>query len=461
MSHFPQDPLTGINIAEFGARLRRGDITAEVATTNYLTRIAALEPRLGAFTYVANEQALTVARSIDRLLASGVDLGPLMGVPIVVKDLFTVKGMPLPRVGSNLDVGDLIEPEGAFIKRLKRAGCVILGKTRMTEFAFGVVNLIHEPPWNPWDSVVHRMPGGSSSGSAVALSAGLCAFSVGSDTGGSVRQPAALCGLFGLKTTFGLWPTDGVFPLSRTFDSIGIFTASANDAALVFATLNDKPIAEARSLKGLRLGEPTNYYFEDLSPDVRKCMGYALEALRGAGVEIVPMEVPEADETNSVFVPIVPVELLAHLGLARILAAKDMLDPLVWNRLQSADKYSAVDYIRLLGRQRELCAIAQDRMSGLDGWVTPTTLDTAAPVADYSTIERASTCTPRGNHNVRPGNLFGQCGSSIPIQMLGGSLPVGLQVMCGAGQEETLLLISRGIENLIGRPARPDISHFL
>ena len=461
MKNLPADPLDGSSIAEFGIRLRRGEISAEFATEQYLARIAMLEPRLSAFSHVARERALGAARGIDRLLASGTDLGPLMGVPIAVKDLFTVDGMPLPRLGSNLDVSDLIEPEGSFIKRLKRAGCVILGKTRMTEFAFGLVNLIQKPPWNPWDAKIHRMPGGSSSGSAVALAAGLCAFSVGSDTGGSVRQPAALCGLFGLKPTFGLWPTDGVFPVSTTFDTIGTFTASARDAALVYAVLCERPIPEPRPLKGLRLGRPTNHFSETLSSEVQKCTAYALETLRGAGAEIIPIAIPETAEIDTVFFPILPAELLAHLGVERVAAAKELLDPLFWSRIETAFNYSASDYIRLRSRQRALRQIAVDRMRGLDGWVTPTTLDTPVPVADCDNLEKVVAWTRRGINNTRPGNLFGQCGSSIPIQMLAESLPVGLQIMCNPEQDAELLSISQGIENLIGRSPRPNVSGFL
>ncbi|MDO8595384.1 MAG: amidase, partial [Sulfuricaulis sp.] len=268
MTKLPPDPLDGCSIAEFGIRLRRGDITCEAATRSYLARIECLESKLNAFTHVADEQALHDARAIDGLLAGGVDLGPLMGVAVAVKDLFTVDGMPLPTVGSKLDVSDLIEPEGTFVKRLKRAGCVILGKTRMTEFAFGLVNLIHRPPWNPWDAALHRMPGGSSSGSAVALAAGLCALSVGSDTGGSVRQPAALCGVFGFKATAGVWPLDGVFPLSSTFDSIGFFAHSAEDAAVAFAALTGAALPGVHPPQGVRLGQPANHYFEGLSAEV-------------------------------------------------------------------------------------------------------------------------------------------------------------------------------------------------
>jgi aspartyl-tRNA(Asn)/glutamyl-tRNA(Gln) amidotransferase subunit A len=137
----PADPLERIGLAEFGSRLRSGATTSESATRAYLDRIAALQPRLDAFVHVAADRAVEQARGVDRMLAAGADLGPPMGVPVAVKDLFTVDGMPMPKCGSRVDIGDLIEPEGEFIDRLKRAGCVILGKTRMTEFAFGLVNL--------------------------------------------------------------------------------------------------------------------------------------------------------------------------------------------------------------------------------------------------------------------------------------------------------------------------------
>ncbi|MCP4249164.1 MAG: amidase, partial [bacterium] len=176
-----------------------------------LARIEALEPRLGAFEYVAAEQALSTARALDELLAAGTDLGPLMGVPVAIKDLFAVDGMPTA-AASNLDVTEVIGPEGDFVKTLKRAGCVILGKTKTDEFALGTLgfNPKRGTPWNPWDAKTHRAPGGSSSGSAVAAVAGLCAFAIGTDTGGSVRGPAAFCGAFGLKSTVGLWPTNGM-----------------------------------------------------------------------------------------------------------------------------------------------------------------------------------------------------------------------------------------------------------
>lgn len=458
MRPLPPDPLDGIGLEAFGRRLRTGETSAELATRAYLERIALLDARLGAFVHVAAERAIEQARAIDRLLASGTDLGPLMGVPVAVKDLLTVEGMPLPKCGSNLDVSDLVEPEGEFVRRLKRAGCVLLGKTRMTEFAFGLVNLIHPTPWNPWDAEVHRMPGGSSSGSAVALAAGLCAFSIGSDTGGSVRQPAALCGLFGYKSTFGMWPTDGTFPLSTTLDSLGTFTRSAADAALVFEALAADAVAPPRSMRGLRLGRPVDHFFDEVSADVAKATERALDALAGAGVEVVPIRVPEADEIDAVFGPILSVELLATLGTERFVAAKRTLDPIVWNRAAPMLDYAAAKYARSLRRQRELCRIARERMRGLDGWIMPTTLDVALPVAEHRTPEAAAAWIRRGTHNTRPGNLFGQCAVSIPLAVSG--LPVGLQLACDGGEDATLLSIARGLESLLGPAAWADLSGF-
>ncbi len=459
MKSLPADPLDGIGLEEFAERLRRGETTSESATRAYLERIALLEPRIGAFVHVAAERALGQARAMDALLAAGTDLGPLMGVPVAIKDLLTVEGMPQPKCGSNVDISDLVEPEGAFVRRVKRAGCVILGKTRMTEFAFGLVNVIHPTPWNACDAGVHRMPGGSSSGSAAALAAGLCAFSIGSDTGGSVRQPAALCNLFGYKSSFGLWPTDGTFPLSTTLDSIGTFARSSRDAALAYAVLSDAPLPPPRSARGLRLGKPAGHYYEQLSPEVAEATDAALRTLSGAGVEIVPIEVPEAAEIDAVFGPLVSVELLATLGTERFVAARDVLDPVVWNRAQPVLGLPGVEYVRLRRRQEALERIARERMRGLDAWVVPTTPDVPLPLEEHRTAEKAAAWIRRGTRNTRPGNMFGQCGVSVPLPREG--LPVGLQFVCAPGEDARLLGLAQGVEDVLGRPAAADMSRFL
>ncbi|TAD88979.1 MAG: Asp-tRNA(Asn)/Glu-tRNA(Gln) amidotransferase GatCAB subunit A, partial [Alphaproteobacteria bacterium] len=173
-------------------------VTAAALVEAALARIAALEPRLQAFSHLDGERALRHARAIDQLRAAGIDLGPLMGLPVAVKDLYTVDGMPT-HAGSRLDIQDLVAPQGPFVRSLLDAGCVLLGKTRSTELALGGFNLTSPPPWNPCDEQQPRMTGGSSHGSAAAMAAGVAAFTVGSDTGGSVRWPAALCGVVGYK----------------------------------------------------------------------------------------------------------------------------------------------------------------------------------------------------------------------------------------------------------------------
>ena len=459
--NFPANPLEPGGIAGFARRLRDGAITAEAATAAYLGRIEALDPRLGAFECVAWDRAPAAARALDGLLAAGTDLGPLMGVPVAVKDLFAVDGMPTT-AGSNLDVSALIGPEGSFVKALRQAGCVILGKTKTVEFALGGTgtNAVRGTPWNPWDAATHRAPGGSSSGSAVATAAGLAAFAIGSDTGGSVRGPAAWCGVFGLKTTAGLWPTDGVFPLSRTLDTIGPLTGSAADAAIVFAALTGRPVPAAAPPGGLRLGRPVAHFFDDMDQDVERCTAAMVAALENAGAEIVDIDVPEAADLTSQFRPLSATELIATLGRDRFLAERDRMDPAVAARAAIGLDVPADRYIRLIRRHRELCRVIADRMRGLDGWISPTRTLVAPPVSDVLDHETGLEVEAMTAGNTRAANVFGLSGTSTPIQSLGSSLPVGFQVMCPGMRDDHAISIALALEAIVGAPPKPDLSAF-
>ncbi|MCA1769688.1 MAG: amidase, partial [Halomonas sp.] len=249
MTTLPADPLQS-GLVDFARRLRLGQVSAREVTETYLARIDALNPKLEAYSHVARDQSLKTAEAVDLMLSVGIDLGPLMGIPVAVKDLFAVSGMPT-RSGSNLDLSDCIGSEGSFIQSLRKAGCVIIGKTRTIEFAAGAQNLIHPTPWNPCDMDLHRTPGGSSHGSAVAVAAGLCGFAIGSDTGGSVRQPAALCGVVGLKTTHGIWPLDGIFPLCPPLDTVGLLTGTVSDASAAYSALTGNTVAPAPEPAGV------------------------------------------------------------------------------------------------------------------------------------------------------------------------------------------------------------------
>ena len=462
MTSLPPDPLADIGIAGFGERLRSGKTTAEDTTRAYLDRIEALEPRLGAFEYVAVESALNAARALDGLLATGTDLGPLMGVPVAIKDIFAVAGMPAT-AGSNIDVADLIGTEGSFVRSLRRAGCVIVGKVKTVEFAAGGtgINYARGTPWNPWDAETQREPSGSSNGSGVAVAAGMCAFAIGSDTTGAVRGPAAHCGVFGLKTTKGLWPTDGVFPLAPTLDTIGPLTKTAADCAVIFAALTGQPVATPAAPGGLRLGKPSALFYDDLDADVERCTAAALTELIEAGVEIVPVEIPEAAEVIESFAPFLPTELIAGLGRDRFLAGRAKMDPVVASRAAEGLDVTADSYIKLLWRHRELCNIAAGRMEGFDGWVTPTRPTVPAPVISRAEAESKLPVAPNRWPNTPVGSFFGLCGTSSPIHALGADLPVGLQVMCPAGADSGALSIALMIENIVGQPTLADLVPFL
>ncbi len=459
----PPDPVAAVGgIAAFGRRLRRGDMTAESATRAYLERIALLDGKLQAYEHVFTEEALAAARSVDALLAAGTDLGPLMGVAVGVKDIIAVAGAPT-HAGSVIDVTDRTGEEGSFVQRLRRAGCIIVGKTRTVEFALGALgtNAVRGTPIMPWDAVIARAPGGSSSGSAVAMAAGLCAFAIGTDTGGSVRGPAAFCGTFGLKTTVGLWPLDGIFPLSPTLDSIGPLTRTAADAAVVFAALTDRPPPAALSLRGLRLGKPIHPFYDDMDADVARNMAAALTALEEAGATIVEVDVPEADEANRLFGVMVAAELIAVLGRERFLAERHRMDPGVAERAAIGLDLKATDWIAARWRHDALRRIAGERMAGFDGWIAPTRQMVAPVLAgglDADAQRRLASDIPR---NTRVINMFGQCAAAIPLHGLGAALPTSLQAICPGGADRHLLALSLAIEASIGEAPAPGLEGFL
>src|SRR6202158_2849500 len=354
------DPLEGMSLAGFAGDLRAGRRSSEAITRAYLDPIARLAGAPVSYQHVAAESALRSARAIDNLLAAGTDLGPLMGVPVAVKDIFTVEGMPTT-VGSQLDLGGLLEAEGPVVRQLRQAGCVTLGKTKTVEFAFGPAgtNAVKGTPKNPWDAAVARLPGGSSSGSAVAVAAGLCAFAWGSDTGGSIRMPAALCGVFGLKTTVGRWSTQGVFPLSPTLDSVGILSRSAQDAALIYATVSGRDVVSPAAVDSLRLGWFPDYFFADLDPDVEASTMAAIELLRGLGAITIERSMANLENRARFNGTLVPAELLATLGRSRFDAERERMDPVVAARPSAGLDLKADDYIAMLRAHERMKAAAE------------------------------------------------------------------------------------------------------
>ncbi|WP_035725656.1 amidase [Fodinicurvata fenggangensis] len=469
MTNLPADPIAPLGLDGFATAFRKGEMTSEAVTRAYLERIATLDPQLGSYQYIAAEQALKTAQAMDQLREAGLDLGPLMGVPVAVKDLLVVDGMPTTG-GSKLELRDLMgQEEGPFVRALRQAGCVILGKTKMVEFALGITGVSESrgTPWNPWDLETHRLPGGSSSGSGVAAAAGLCAFSIGSDTGGSVRVPAALNGLFGLKTTFGLWSNDGSLALAPHLDTLGLLTRTARDAAIAFAALNQAmgmpeedprcQMAQPARLPSLLFGRPENYFFEDLAPDVADAMDTALDQLSRTGVALQDMTLPEAPEREDYFPVSLPVSLLASLGRKRFLDNKHLIDPVIAGRIEGALEVKAIDHVALENRREESIVSAHARFDGLDGWISPTTASKALPVTDLSDPKTGLAFALSMTRNTQPGNYLELCAATIPLPRQDGGLPIGFQVMCPADSEADLLSISLALEETFGPAAQPDM----
>ena len=463
MTDLAPDPIETEGIAGFGARIRRRDMTVEQAANAYLSRIEALDPKLGAFEHVAGSQALISARAIDRMIAAGTDLGPLMGVCVVLKDLIAAEGMPTT-AGSNVDVSKAIGVEGSFVQRLRDAGCIILGKTKTVEFARGAagINNRRGTPWNPWDASVHRIPGGSSSGSAVAIAAGMCGIAIGTDTGGSVRGPAAFCGAFGLKPTIGVWPLDGIFPNSPTFDTIGPMTRTAEDGAIVYSALTGKAVPPLASLRGLRIGRPTHHFFDDLDAEVAACVETAFGVVVDAGAKIVPVDLPEVAEREAILKNVCAAECIAGIGLEKFKAEKDAMDPVTVERTAPGLDVSAVEYIQAVRRCNELAKIIAERFADIDAWITPTTTMTAPSVADVTDLTAGLQLEARLGLNTHPVSFFGLCATTSPIQhLIGAKLPIGLQIICAGGADAKAVSIACALEELIGPPPKPDLSAFL
>jgi aspartyl-tRNA(Asn)/glutamyl-tRNA(Gln) amidotransferase subunit A len=454
------DPLGPGGLAEFAQRLRAGAITSEAATQAYLARIDALDGRLGAYQHVARDQALASARAMDALLAAGTDLGPLMGVPVGIKDLYAVAGMPTS-AGTQMKVDDLIGPEGPLVLSLKRAGCVVLGKTKTVEFALGItgVSAPNGTPVNPWDANTIRVPGGSSSGSGVAVAAGLCAFALGSDTGGSVRVPAAFNGLFGLKTTPGLLSNDGAFPLAPHLDTGGFLTHTAADAAIVLSAVTSLAVDGVR-LEALRFGVPHAYFFDGLDPTVARTVQDAIDALSASGARFETIAVPEAREREAYFPVVLPACLVATLGRERFEAGRGAMDPVIARRTAAGLDVTAADYLALEMRRRSNSRRVVERFDGLDAWITPTTAVLPPPVSDFSDAERAFDLALGMTRNTQPANYFGCPAVTLPIPQPAGSLPVGLQVICPPGQDARAVSIGLALETALGRAHSPDVSAF-
>ncbi len=464
----PNDPLNGITINELGKKFRDRLITCKEVTSIYFKRIRILNPLLQAYIHTDEEKGLIWADGIDKLFSCGVDLGPLMGIPVAIKDICSVNEMPTTN-GSQIKSNDITGPEGNLVRRLKSLGCIILGKTHTVEFALGAtgLNKYKGTPKNPWDENIHRMPGGSSSGSAVAVASGLAAFAIGTDTGGSVRIPASLNGIVGLKTTKNRWPTDGIFPLSPTLDTPGPITRNVKDTKLIFDTYNGTTKSQkAIKLENMNFGKLKEPFTSNLDPEVAKAYEIICSKLVNLGASIEEVVIPEANEKATLFPAIVGSEIISAFGIDRFNKNVEKMDPVTGNRAKLGLKISSFEYIKAKNRVSELENIISKYFTKYDALISPTTVMQALEV-DKSMIggelhERSLLASA----NTQPANIFGVCGISFPIHKLLNEknrkiLPIGLQIICGKNEDEKAVEIALALENYLGEPQLPDVSKFL
>ena len=471
--------LTDLTISELGARFRSGEATSTEATRAYLARVDALDSELRAFLTVTREQALAQAADADARFRAGRPRGPLDGVPVALKDVLCTRGVRTT-CGSKI-LEHFVPPyDATAVTRLLDAGAVLLGKLNMDEFAMGssTEHSAFFPTRNPWD--LDRVPGGSSGGAAAAVAARLAAATLGTDTGGSIRQPAAFCGTVGFKPTYGRVSRYGLIAFASSLDQIGPFTRSVEDAALVLGTIAgvdpmdstsvDVPVPDyradlARGIEGLRIGIPAEYFIDGMDPEVETGVRAAIATLERLGARTEPVSLPHTEYGLAAYYLIAPAEASSNLarydgvkyGL-RSPGGKDLID--MYSRTRAAGFGDEVKRRVMLGTyalsagyydayygqaQRVRTLLARDfaqAFERVDVIAAPTT-----PGVAFKFGERAEPLQMYLNDIFAvPVNLAGLPGVSVPAGFTAGGLPIGLQLIGRAFDEATLLRTAHAYE---------------
>lgn len=397
------------------------------------------------------KEARTAADASDARARTGTALGPLDGVIVSIKDLFDVAGEPT-RAGSRVLADALpARADAPIVTRLRKAGAVIVAKTNMTEFAFSGVgkNPHYGTPGNPADR--SRIPGGSSSGAAVAVADAMCEIAIGTDTGGSTRIPAALCGIVGFKPTKSRVPTEGAYPLSPALDSVGPIASSVAACAHTDAVLaGDAPwTLEPASLKGLRIGIPQGLPLGNLDDSVAARFAAACAALSLSGVSLSEQTFSLFDDMERVNSVAALVAVEGYLVHRELLAARGAeYDPLVRTRLEVGAKVSNDGYAVMLHERTVLVRAMDERLADLDALVLPTTPIVAPTMADVSTNEGFVAKNRLLLRNTAIANFFDLCAISLPMVRAGG-LPAGLMLVGRNGQDRRLFQIAAAVERLL------------
>jgi aspartyl-tRNA(Asn)/glutamyl-tRNA(Gln) amidotransferase subunit A len=454
------DP-TRLSLAEAGEQIRRRALSAVELTRAYLDRIGRLDGEFRAFITVLEQEALAAATAADQEIDRGGYRGPLHGIPVALKDLVMTRGVRTT-CGARILRDWVPDTDATVALRLTRAGAILLGKLNMHEFAYGPtgINALYGTPRNPWGAT--RMPGGSSSGSAVAVAAGLAAGALGTDTGGSIRIPAAFCGIVGLKPTYGRVSRAGVIPLSWSLDHVGPMTRTVADAALMLQVLAGRDAADASSadvpvpdyqaalqgdLRGVRLGLPAEYFFAHLDPEVRDAVHASVGHLQAQGAAVEEVPLPRIPLAGAASFAIMRAEATAyHEPYLKARAAEYGAD--VRGRLMTGQFILATQYLKAQRARQLLRAEVDAALGRVDALIAPAAPLPAPPLDTREVTVGGVTQDVRLwiTRCTAPINVTGHPVLAVPCGLTTGRLPVGLQIIGRYFDEGTILRIGRAIE---------------
>jgi aspartyl-tRNA(Asn)/glutamyl-tRNA(Gln) amidotransferase subunit A len=434
-----------LTLTEAAEGIRARKLSPLELTRECLARIAQLDPALNAFITVTSDLALEQARRAESEISTGNYRGPLHGIPIALKDLFDTAGLRTT-AGSNQYRDRVPKEDAEVVRRLKHAGAVILGKLNMHEFAFGMSGVISAfgPAKNPWNPA--RITGGSSSGSAAAVAAGLCIAALGSDTSGSIRCPPALCGIVGHRPSANLLSLKGVVPLSTSFDTVGPITRTVLDAATIIDVLSgDSSLASVleEDVSQLRVGVARKKFFDDLDPEVSACMQEALDTIAKLVAKVQDVEVA-AEGFRTIF----NAEIYEYHE-AMMATSPELYDPRTLFRLQQCAGISAADYIRERRRLAGFRANAEQVFERVDVIITPTTPVPAPKIADVESLATPDVRPFEVKYllrNTAPFSVLFWPTISVPCGFTRDGMPVGMQVSSRPGADSTVMRVAHAYQ---------------
>ncbi len=441
------------SMVEVARLVRAKEVSPVEVVQAHLGRIAALDGKVRAYITVMSESALAAAKAAEAAVMSGETLGPLHGVPVGLKDLYCTKGVRT--------TGDWLPTEDAtVVSRLVGAGAIVLGKLNMHEFAYGPegVNPHYGTPWNPWDAVAHRICGGSSSGSGAAVAVGLCPGALGSDTGGSIRIPASLCGISGIKPTYGRVSRAGVLPLAWSLDHVGPMCRSAADCALMLGAMAgydprdpstsvlpvpDYTAALTGAVKGLRIGVLRALFMESAAAEQRQGVEQALRMLGALGASVQDVNLETVKLAPAASSALIAAEAYAYhepwIKTRPREYGADVLQRLRVGAFVSGGDYVNGQRVRVLIRNDVDAALAK-----LDVLIGPTTPISATPVGqgEVEIGGEQQPVRPALIRFTRPFNVSGHPAASVPCGFTAEGLPIGLQIVGRPFDEATVLRVA-------------------